>query len=267
MDTYLIWEFLSREVISCLLEKKDTKKIFDIVEKYFKGTILGEELDLFKAVLSVRGKNKEIISKVLNEVSKYASKIDQKKLLNEKTKLIKEISDSLSSKIFDYKIKDYRLLASIQIFLNSAMNKNIKFNESIKSINNQEDVFQILQENLVQEKDCSKTKYDSFIYLNVIDNITDEIRNLRPSQKKIMLEYLDIISSNKPADKFFESKLAEQKNIFDSFKTSNEDINKKLSFARNKFESLSDKTVCEESKLKMLLEFNELFEEIESDNK
>lgn len=255
----LIYEFLSHEVASRMLKNKETKVVFDILEKYFKNSLLKEELEIFKTISSLKGKDEAIIQKSLKEITKFAQKINREKSLNIKTSLVREIKEKLTNKVFDYKIDNYRLYASIQMFINSAQKGTLK--ESLENVSSESEVVKILAENLKEDKKCSKTKVDNFLFISAIDNITESIKNLNESQKSLMLRYLDSISTSS-TKKFFNDVLKENKNNF-GFKTLNEEISKKLIVAKKKFENcLSDDSLNEDQKLRVALEYTELFDEV-----
>jgi hypothetical protein len=255
----LIYEFLSHEVASRMLKNKETKSVFDVIEKYFKNSVLKEELEIFKAISSLKGKEEVVVKKSLKEIAKFAQKINRDRSLKLKTDLIKEIKEKLSDKVFDYKIDNYRLYASIQMFINSAQKGTLK--ESIDNVNFENEVIKILAENLKEDKKCSKTKVDNFLFISAIDNITESMKSLNESQKSLMLRYLDSISTSS-TKKFFGDILNENKNNF-GFKTLNEEISKKLIVAKKKFENcLSDDHLEEDQKLRIALEYVELFDEI-----
>ena len=56
-NTGLIYEFLTRQLSSQVIEKDDVgfKKTFSIIEKYFKnGSVLAKELEIFETIRSFR---------------------------------------------------------------------------------------------------------------------------------------------------------------------------------------------------------------------
>ncbi len=258
----LIYEFLSHEVASRMLKNKETNVVFDILEKYFKSNILKEELDVFKAISSLKGKEPIVVERSLKEIVKFAQKINREKSLKIKTSLVREIKEKLTNKVFDYKVDNYRLYASIQMFINSAQKGTLK--ESIDNVNSENEVIKILAENLKEDKKCSKTKVDNFLFISAIDNVTESIKSLNESQKSLMFRYLDSISTSS-TKKFFNDVLKENRNNF-GFKTLNEEISKKLIVAKKKFENcLSDDSLNEDQKLRVALEYTELFDEVKGD--
>lgn len=261
LNSMIIYECLSHHVVALMLENKDTKEVFKLIKKYFSSGPLREELDIFKAIISVRGKSSEVIDRVLDEARKYSKKIDKAKLYEQKSKLSKEAL-SLFPKIFDYKIKNYRLYASSQLFLNECT-KTIE--STVNNIEAKKEIADMLKENLLEERDCSNTRYDTFVYLSAVENITSLIKELKDEQKTIVLEYLDAISSDKDINKFFSDNISSRMKLFELFKSENAELNKKLSIAKDKFLKLKeDCSICEKFKLTTLLEYCELFEEIKS---
>lgn len=260
----LIRESLAQHVVALMLENKDPSPIFSLVENFLSFGPIKEELKLFDAVFSLRGKNDSVVQRVLDEVRLYSYKIDQEKLFKAKAILVKEINERISPKIFDYKIKDYRLYASIQQFINEFTKKK-SITSSVENIENRQSICEMLKDNLKEERDCSKTKLDSFVYLSAVDNITSKLKELKSEQRNLVLEYLDTVSSNRDTKAFFEKNIRGKMLLFESYNSTSEDTNKKLTVAKKQFESLlSDCSICEEHKLKKLLEFENLFTELKS---
>lgn len=131
----LIREFFTQHIADSVANKNhksvnDTKNIW---KKYFsKGTELNKEIFLFNNLLETKLTNKESAIRFIEKIKSNTSKINQKKLNEEKTNLIREINNLLSTKtFFDKEVENYTTFATIQVCLDYWLNNNGKLKENI----------------------------------------------------------------------------------------------------------------------------------------
>jgi hypothetical protein len=180
--------------------KEDANKAVSLSKKYFDNKkALHEELSLFNAVLGTKVKSRQSAQKILNEVSKRASKINARKLDTEKSRLIKEINHTFGDRLYSYKVPDYTVYASLQTLFSDARNRK-KIN-SIERIKLEDTVL----EHLVREetdKVVNKLKvnpnYNNAVYKFVIERFHKKYADkLTESQKKLLTKYaVYMISEN-----------------------------------------------------------------------
>ena len=118
----LVFDQLSR-LLSESVIKGDTetsRKCAKIIAEHFrKGTVLHDEMRLFRSLSGVTIKNDALLLRVLDESRIAAKSIDVNQLSREKTKLIKSLNESFGKdEIFNMKNSRFRTLASIQVLLN-----------------------------------------------------------------------------------------------------------------------------------------------------
>jgi len=132
----LVYEFLVRRLGSQLVDQDQdgAHRTVEITERYFSdGEPLAEELELFRAITETRGVSAETARRVLGEVARQAAKQDAKVLDIKKSNLIKELNHTFGRDFFDkHRLPEYRLLASIQIYIDSHRGKRLA--ESFQAI-------------------------------------------------------------------------------------------------------------------------------------
>lgn len=147
----LVYEFLVRHLSRCVLEGNDAgiSKVRSILGKHFNpSTDLGKELRIFKALYESKVANVEAAKMLLGRAKKACEAQSQSRLDLEKTGLIHEINVSLQdSEFFDRPVKDYKLLASIQILLNEWRSRDLLESVSAESV----ELEQKLLEHLVRD--------------------------------------------------------------------------------------------------------------------
>jgi mRNA-degrading endonuclease RelE of RelBE toxin-antitoxin system len=131
-NTGIVFQALVKEMISAILKEHNStnrNSSSSILKKYFTSkTEIGKELLLYKTLTDLVGlKNeKHNITKILDLVLEKHSKLDFKKLNKEKYSLLGEIKSKIpNNDLFNIRIQEYRLLASIYKLFNTPKD-NIK---------------------------------------------------------------------------------------------------------------------------------------------
>jgi hypothetical protein len=123
----LLAEFFAQHMAECLVSKKHNKVGIakNIWDKHVKkGTELQKEIQLFRALYETKLRNEEIALELLKNARKNAKQINSEKLEKEKTELIQEIQKEIRDpRFFNKSIEDYTTYATIQILLNSWIEK------------------------------------------------------------------------------------------------------------------------------------------------
>lgn len=122
-NTAFLFQVLTKEIAKRSYENKNKQKVIKVLKEYFKkGTELQKDLKCYMDILDTHGVSSRQADKVLEEVLWYrASRVDEKKLFNEQTKLLSEMHNNISSEIFDHFVPSFREMASIyQIFNNKS---------------------------------------------------------------------------------------------------------------------------------------------------
>lgn len=123
----LVYEFTVRHLARTVIDRDAAgyRRTLDIVRRYFgPGSPLASELELFHAVRASRGLGEQAARRVLREVIVAAARLDHRLLEIKKSNLIREVNHSLGQDVFSrYRVPEYRMLASLQLLINSARGK------------------------------------------------------------------------------------------------------------------------------------------------
>jgi len=119
----IIYELMLRHVSACLVEGKnsDAQKCLDILQDRFSvGTEIYKEFRLFNALAKSTVSSTSVAAAILSEAKSAARRSDSKKLIKEKSRLIKDINYILNDdEFYKRRIPEYRTYGSIQTLLNS----------------------------------------------------------------------------------------------------------------------------------------------------
>ena len=119
-NTAFVYEALVREAtISIIKENKERKdKVVSIIKKHFASdTLLYKDLECYRSLYEEKFPNKEMASRVINEVKMQKRLIDPTALFQQQTELIHDINKDLSSDTFNNFVPNYRCLATIEQIL------------------------------------------------------------------------------------------------------------------------------------------------------
>ena len=271
----LLYEFLIRHISKNLIasNKSEANRAVVLSKKYFsKGSVLSEELKLFKSLLDTQVTSRESAHKILNEVVKSSSKLNARNLDIEKSKLIKEINYTLKSKDFyDHKIPDYLIYASIHSLLGESRNKK-KVLSSIDRIKLEDKISEyLIRENKFEPTNQFKTdpRYNNAVYKFVIERFNEKYENkLTESQKKLLTKYsVYTMSGNEGVIKSaIQKEVAGIKDKLRDIKDKSLSENKELSHSLKecyKKVVTTDFDVISENNVLKLLQFMQLVDEVE----
>jgi hypothetical protein len=269
----LVYEFLVRRLSKTMIDKdKDgSQKTLGIVRKYFgEGTVLSEEKELFDVIRNTRGVSEMAARRILGEIQKQAKSLDIKKIDIKKSNLIKEINYGFGQDFWDdHRIPEYRLLATIQMIIDSARIPT-QISESVQKIQLEEGLVQYMTSTgdfTVKERNQD---IDKLVMALTAKKFQEKwTHSLNPAQKVILEKYIRFIATGD--EETFRGFLHKRKsdmtaslNKYVSMKEFATDtvMRQKMDEAVTKFNSLpfgaSDEFVQE-----MML-FEKLVEEIES---
>ena len=113
-NTGILFELLTRQLTSDLLNKKDSFAIGIINDNFKKSSNLLKELELYKALTENQFNNVSKAKALLETVLKARKKINEKSLTKEKYSLIKDIKDHYNiDDFFSHRVRNYKEIASI----------------------------------------------------------------------------------------------------------------------------------------------------------
>jgi len=128
----IIYDQIINFTCSNILEENNSQAetALNIIKKHFKNSDqLKKEYKLFKALATTKGVSEQLASSIINEAKKACNEMfDSEKLEKEKSMLIKDLNYSFGKgKIFEEKVSNYRIYATIQTLLNEWRNSNRNF--------------------------------------------------------------------------------------------------------------------------------------------
>ncbi len=182
-NTGILFELLTRQITADILAGKDESIAKTLLFKYFKeNKELGREWQLYSFLLNEKAKDEVQAEKYINVVLKQREKIDDKKLVQEKYNLIKEIKETYPIEdLLKSNLKNYKTFASIYKVFEDHVNDNVKFdmNEIIQSRT-------VITENLCGKKKQINESEDNLI--NIYKQQSEEVRLL---SYKLLIESLN----------------------------------------------------------------------------
>jgi hypothetical protein len=120
-NTAFIYEALVRELTKCIVANDEKRKgiVVSIVREHFqKGSILRQELDLYKSLYEAADIEREIYEKMIHEVKLSHFMINREDVFAAQTSLINRINKNLSKDVFANFVPNYKDLATISQILN-----------------------------------------------------------------------------------------------------------------------------------------------------
>jgi hypothetical protein len=119
-NTAFLYETLIKELAKSVVysNKEHQKLVSSIIKEHFKKrSILDQELSLYKQVYETKEYPKEVAEKLINTVKAEHSRLDQKAIFEEQSKLISKINHLVGTDAYDNFVPNYKTLATIsQIF-------------------------------------------------------------------------------------------------------------------------------------------------------
>jgi hypothetical protein len=117
----ILFAQLSEYISSALVEgdiKKAQKALRVLGKHFFPGSEIYREFRLFRALVVTEVPSPALASSIIAEAKNASKKLDKKKLMQEKSMLIKDINYNLGdSNFYDRKVPDYKAFATVQTLL------------------------------------------------------------------------------------------------------------------------------------------------------
>jgi len=262
----IIYEQIINFICECLLNnnKEDAAVATKIIENHFKkGTQLNKEYKLFKALASTKEVSDQLAGSIINEAKKACNTMfDNKQLEKEKSLLIKDLNYMFGKgKIFEEKVKNYRIYATIQTLLNEWRSNNSNFDKATE--------YEIaLHESLTSKKQIINNvpkKIDSLTY-NLMKNLFSEKYDslLNQTQKSLISSFIeeDDKSIVKEYKNLKTSCLLTLENYIN--KCNNKILTQKNTNVKNSIESLNENDLSKENLQKFLI-VSKLKEELQGE--
>ena len=275
-NTGILFELLSRQITQDIISDDKKSKSIDLLKKYFnEKTEIGKENQLYQVLVKTNYNSTAKAQRLIEAVLKSRSKINTKKLKNEKYNLIKSISENYKTEdFFRSRIPNYKVYASVyKLFLT----------ESIESLNPLDEVdsnFTII-EHITGKKIPSSVKDDTEVikefkgqdkdlrllsYQLMVDNFNKKYKTLNTPQKNLLKEYINNISNTNSLREFVNDEVQNIKTTLESHVPNiSDDITRiKLQEAVNQIENLTKGRIVKDKQVISLMRYYELIKELDN---
>ena len=246
-NTAFLYEVLTKEVAKAIVAKDLKKKesVLMLMKEFFsKGRVLRQELELYKLLGESHSADLYFAERIIQETKKEYDSLDQEKIFEAQSDIIKMINKNLGSGIYNNFVPNYRNLATIsQIFGEDIGVKHRVLLERtiIQGIISKPD-------EVVESKNMPHV--DDLVYRKVVENFNAKYgKELDENQKTLIGKYVTLFGDNSLEFKAYLNeelyRLKEEiKKMSDSetIKT-DEDMQRKVSLVSEKMESFKSQPI------------------------
>ena len=273
-NTGILFELLVRQVTSDLMSNQDSKAV-PIIKKFFKGTELSKDYNLYNTILNAPKLSEGKAEALINVVIEQSKKLDTGKLNKEKYNLIREIKKHYDvENFFKAKIDNYKISAAVFNLLESANNK--EFTDTKTIIVNKLTILEHVTKELMTEAKVEKKAVEEFMkedkdirllaYRILVEKFNTEYSTLSEEQKGILKEYINNVSDTKQLKLFLNNKIVQVKEEIEGLIPQIEDKVTviKLTEVLNLIKPISERQSIKDENLVSLMQYYELVKEIKS---
>ena len=275
-NTGILFELLSRQITQDIISDDKKSKSIDLLKKYFnEKTEIGKENQLYQVLVKTNYNSTAKAQRLIEAVLKSRSKINTKKLKNEKYNLIKSISENYKTEdFFRSRIPNYKVYASVyKLFLSESIDSlnpldevdsNFTIIEHItgrKIPSSVKDDTEVIKEFKGQDKDLRLLSYQL-----MVDNFNKKYKTLNTPQKNLLKEYINNISNTNSLREFVNDEVQNIKTTLESHVPNiSDDITRiKLQEAVNQIENLTKGRIVKDKQVISLMRYYELIKELDN---
>ena len=275
-NTGILFELLVRQATSDLMSNVDSRAV-KIFKKYFTGTELGKEYNLYNTVLNAPKLNEAKAEMMVNTIVEQAKKLNREKLDKEKYNLIKEIKKHYNlDDFFKAKIDTYKVYASVYTLIENQLTK--EFSDTKQLVTNKLTLLEhITKESLTERKVASKVveefmKEDKEIrilaYKILVEKFNDKYSSLSIEQRDLLKEYINNVSDTLKLRTYLNTKLLEVKTELTVLKESAKDkvLQIKLNEVLNFIKPMGQNDAIKDEVLIGLMQYYQLIGELKAIN-
>ena len=179
-NTAFLFEALVREMTKAVVrgDKQRKKKVLKVIKEHFKkGSPLYKELQLYKSIYETKKTDALTATKIIIECRNEHHRIDKKEIFKQQSFLISEVNKTISPRVYNNFVPNYRALASIAQLFSEETTAKTKV---------------LLEQTLVNEMTKSSAKpkqkkgMDDFTFQQYVKVFNKEYSNLLPEQKTVL---------------------------------------------------------------------------------
>ena len=192
-NTAFLYESLVKELTKTVVRKQEQRKekvLRIIKENFYKGSLINQELELYKSILENKDKmTKDFTDRFLIETKKDYDALDRKVVFNSQTKLISQINQELGVGVFNNFVPNYKDIATVgSWFQDTSSNAKSRLIVETK-------VKSLLVPSEVKVKEMRHI--DNLTYKTFVDKFNDTYKNsLKENQKNLLTNYITSFSDN-----------------------------------------------------------------------
>lgn len=205
-NTGLIWEMLTRQITSDILEGEENSAATNLLQEYFgRDTEISKELELYRLLMNETFQSENQAKDFLKEVVNTRKNFDLKQLKQEKYNIIGDIKQKYPLKeFFKSRVDNYKELASVyKVF--KALTEDVEYKPSdlVRSkytivehvTNSGVDKENQVKSELKQEFEEESRDLRLLAQKVMVEKFNDKYGELLPEQKEILREYINNISN------------------------------------------------------------------------
>ena len=266
-NTAFVYEALVRELTESVVKNNKNKqnRIVSIIKDHFtQDSILKEELDLYKSIYETSSIKKTTAEKIVYQVKEKHDNLDKKKLFQEQSALINKINKTLSNKVYNNFVPNYKTIASVYSIFQEALPVKDRV---------------LLEENIVDQMSSSievpnqdQQPIDTLTYKTFVKNFNQEYGStLTEEQKSLLGHYVSSFADNGLQFKtFLNEEIARIKDSLTKVKkserfSSNKELKEKIEKVYNILDETKNKAIDTET-LEVVLNTQQLLEEFEDND-
>lgn len=270
-NTGILFELLVRQTTSDLLQNQDSKAV-RLLKKYFTGTELSKEYNLYHTFTSSPKLNESKAEILISTILEQYRKLDFEKLNKLKYNLIKEIKQNYDiENFFKAKIDNYKPYASIFTIFESVHTKNTDTKQLfLNKINLLEYVTKESADTIkpTQQMVDDLLKEDKEIrlmaYKIIVEKFNSKYANLSQKQKGILKEYIGSISDTKNLKVYLNENLTNIKSELTDLSSKVQDkvVKIKLEEVVKLIKPLKENESIKDEVISSILQYYELIDEV-----
>ena len=263
-NTAFLYEALVRELTESVVKNNKHKqnKIVSIIKDHFNtDSVLKEELELYKSIYETRHIEKTTAEKIVYQVKERHDSLDKKRLFQEQSALINKISRTLSTKLYNNFVPNYKTIASVYSIFQDALPVKDRV---------------LLEENIVEQMSASVDMVqetlqpiDSLVFNTFAQKFNEEYKDLlSESQKRLLGSYISSFSDNGIELKvYLNEEIGRLKQSLNTLKQdqskSDSDLKEKITKVYTILDDTRNKEIDTET-IEIVLNAQQLLEEIEN---
>ena len=181
-NTGLIWEMLTRQITSDILEGKENSSATEILQEYFgSDTEISKELELYRILMNETFQTEERAKDFLSEVVETRKNLDYGQLHEEKYNIIGDIKEEYPLKeFFKSRVDNYRELASVyKVFKALSEDEEVEY-EPQDLVRSKYTIIEHVTNGDVEAEEKTKSEIE--------ETFEEESRDLRLLAQRVMIE-------------------------------------------------------------------------------